>query len=96
MMFLRMTGMAALLLATPGPALAQVDCASAREDYGQAIDQIETRLRPYVKCINESGGANDCMLEFKQLERAQKKFDEAILAIRLQCRPDRDPRGGPS
>jgi hypothetical protein len=85
---------AALVLAMSAPAPAQVDCGGARRDYGEAMDHIQTTLRPYVKCVNESGGADDCTLEFKQLERAQKRFDDAVLAIRLQCRVDRLPRMG--
>ena len=85
---------AALLLGLAAPAPAQVDCGSARRDYNEAMDHIQTSIRPYLKCIGESGGADDCTLEFKQLERAQKRFDDAVLAIRLQCRGDRLPRMG--
>ena len=87
---------AMLLLAAPAAAPAQVDCGGARRDYSDAIDHIQTTFRPYVKCINESNGANDCTLEFKQLERAQKRFDDAVLAIRMNCRSDRLPRMGDS
>ena len=90
----RAAAAAALLLAMSAPAPAQVDCNSARRDYNEAMDHIQTALRPYLKCVGESGGADDCTLEFKQLERAQKRFDDAVLAIRLQCRGDRLPRMG--
>jgi hypothetical protein len=96
MMSLRLAALSALLVAVPAAAPAQVDCGGARRDYNDALDHIQTSFRPYVKCINESNGANDCVLEFKQLERAQKRFDDAVLAIRTNCRADRLPRMGDS
>lgn len=96
MMRLRIAAVSALLVAVPAAAPAQVDCGGARRDYNDAMDHIQTTFRPYVKCINESNGTDSCMLEFKQLERAQKRLDDAVLAIRLTCRADRLPRMGDS
>jgi hypothetical protein len=96
MIGLRKMAMAALLLTVPGAASAQVDCAAARRDFSEASENIQTRLRPYWRCVGQSNGGDDCMLEFKQVERAHKRFDDAVLSIRLQCRADRLPRMGDS
>lgn len=84
----------ALILAVPAAAEAQVDCPSAREEHQEALDKIQSTFRPYVRCLNESAGRDNCALEFKQIERAQKKFEDAIQNVQIQCNPQRSSRSG--
>ncbi|HEY0414660.1 MAG TPA: hypothetical protein VGD66_16115 [Allosphingosinicella sp.] len=49
-------------------------------------------LRQYARCIDRSAGDDDCALAFKQLQKAHRTFDEAVLEIRFNCRPDRRAR----
>ena len=92
---LRFSGMAALaLLAAPVATQAQVDCPSAHREYQDAVDKIQSTFRPYARCISESSGRNTCALEFKQLERAQRKFDDAVMNIQVQCNAQRGSRVG--
>lgn len=81
--------LAALVLATAAPVAAQTDCPSYRDAYQRAVDDIDDMLRLYAKCVSNSGGNDDCGLQFKQLEKAQKRFDAAVLDIRFNCRADR-------
>jgi hypothetical protein len=88
-------GVAALLLVAPGVALAQNDCSGAQEDYNRVVNDLSRDMRSYWRCISESNGRNDCMLEFKRLERQQKRFDDEILSLRIRCNPERNrSRGG--
>jgi hypothetical protein len=91
----RTTGAAAAVaLLTAMPAAAQNDCPGARDDYGRAVERVSETLRLYGRCIAGSGGRNDCALEFKQLEKAQKAFDEAVMQIGFRCRPERQGKFG--
>ncbi|MEA3035938.1 MAG: hypothetical protein QOH04_1703 [Sphingomonadales bacterium] len=74
------------------PAAAQTDCNTYRDDYQLAIDDVSATLRLYARCLELSGGEDDCGLQFKALEKAQKKFDRAVLQIRFNCRSDRRAR----
>jgi hypothetical protein len=83
---------ASLMLAAP--ASAQNDCGSVQGDYNRAIDQISDRMELYAKCVNESQGHDDCSLQFKQLEKAHRRFDEAVMTIGFRCRPERRGKSG--
>jgi hypothetical protein len=82
----------AALLLNAAPAAAQTDCGHFREEYQRAVDEISRTLTRYARCISRSGGQDDCALEYKQLEKAHKSFDEAVLGIRFNCRADRRSR----
>ena len=86
-------GALALILAA-APAAAQNDCAGAQDDYSRAVETVSQTLRLYTRCISGSGGHNACALEFKQLEKAQKAFDEAVMQIGFRCRPERQGKFG--
>jgi hypothetical protein len=74
------------------PAAAQTDCNSYMDDYQVALQDVSNTLRLYGRCVDQSGGQDDCALQFKALEKAQKNFDRAVLQIRFNCRADRRAR----
>ncbi len=83
-----------LALLAAAPAAAQNDCGSAREDYGSAIEEMSRVMHLYGRCIDQSGGRTDCALEFKQIEKAQKRIEEAVMQIGFRCRAERQGKFG--
>ena len=65
--------------------LAGWDCESTIDDYNAAIDEINSRLRKYVRCLDNSGGHDDCSTEFRRLKRAQSDFEDAVNFYQSYC-----------
>ena len=77
---------AAALLASliSSPALAS-DCSDAAEQYDQALDEVIYALNRYTRCLNGSGGRDDCSTEFRRLKNAQDDLEYAVSDIESYC-----------
>jgi hypothetical protein len=87
----KLTGAAAaLLFLLPLAASAQqTACKEAQDEHERVLDQLSEKMRRYARCVGDSAGNNDCALDFKQLDKAQKRFENSIMAIGFTCRSDR-------
>ena len=84
----------ALALLAAVPAAAQNDCGRIRDDYAQTIEELSRTMQIFARCVGTSNGRTDCALEFKQLEKAQKRHEQAVLQIGFRCRPERQGKFG--
>ena len=65
--------------------LAGWDCESAIDDYNAAIDEVNRRLKKYVRCLNNSDGYDDCSTKFRRLRRAHSDFESAVSDYQSYC-----------
>jgi hypothetical protein len=68
------------------PLNAGYDCSSYLSDYATAVNEIDYTSRRYIRCIEGSGGADDCSSEFRRLKNAQSDFETAVSGISSYCK----------
>ena len=71
-------------ISIPGTAFAS-DCSDAREHYNQAVDTVSYALTRYTRCLNSSGGRDDCSTQFRRLRSAQSDLESAVSEIGSYC-----------
>jgi hypothetical protein len=62
------------------------ECQASIDGYSAAIDEIDSLLRKYVRCISNSEGEDDCSTEFRRLRSAQSDFESAVSEYQSECR----------
>lgn len=76
-----------LLTVFAGPgAIADADgCRDAVSTYNGSLDEIDSYLRRYSRCVSGSQGQDDCSSEFRRLRNAQNDFESAVSAFISEC-----------
>jgi len=80
-------GIAAMALVASSisaPAYAS-DCSDAADHYNQALNDVIYALNRYTRCINNSGGRDDCSTEFRRLRNAQSDLEYAVSEVQSYC-----------
>lgn len=73
-----------LVALEPRPASAS-GCQGAISDYNSAISEISSTMQRYTRCLNASGGRDDCSSEFRRLRSAQSDFESAVISYGASC-----------
>ncbi len=80
---------AIITISTADAALAQRNtpgCRDAVQNYNSVIQGVSAQLQRYTTCVTNSRGRSDCGGDFQRLRSAQGDFEDAVNAMRQQCR----------
>lgn len=60
-------------------------CSDAIDAYNDAISDIDSYLKRYARCLQNSEGSDDCSSEFRKLKNAQNDFESAVSEYQSEC-----------
>jgi hypothetical protein len=76
--------LALMAISIGNPARAS-DCSDARENYRNAVSEVDYALNRYKRCLSYSDGSDDCSTEFRRLKNAQDELESAVSEIGSNC-----------
>lgn len=79
-------GLCLFLAFAPAWSIARAEtCHELRYEYERYLERISDRLRNYVRCLERSGGRDDCGFEFGRLSSDQFRFERIVKKHSAQC-----------
>ena len=76
---------ATLALGLSGPTHASSECSDAVDSYNSALEEVGYTLKRYARCVENSGGSDDCSSEFRRLKNSQYDFETAVSSYGSEC-----------
>lgn len=61
-------------------------CRQATNLYNSVVQNVAAQLQTYTTCVTTSRGTRDCGGAFSRLKTAQGDFEDAVNAMRQECR----------
>ena len=61
-------------------------CRQATNLYNAVVQDVAAQLQTYTTCVTTSRGTRDCGGAFSRLRTAQGDFEDAVNAMRQECR----------
>ncbi len=61
-------------------------CRQATNLYNSVVQDVAAQLQAYTTCVTNSRGTRDCGGAFSRLRTLQGDFEDAVNAMRQECR----------